>query len=81
VLICLTKAGLTARDAIVAGAQQRQRRLLEQLGNEELEDVPWARQPADRDGAPDARRRERLALIMASNPGTEPLIPRWKVPP
>jgi hypothetical protein len=40
VLICPTKAGLTARDAIVAGAQQRQRRLLEQLGNEELEMFP-----------------------------------------
>jgi hypothetical protein len=31
---------LTARDAIVAGAQQRQWRLLEQLGNEALEMFP-----------------------------------------
>lgn len=35
-LVCLTKAGLAAHDTIVAGAQDRNRRLLEQLGNEEL---------------------------------------------
>ena len=36
-LVCLTKAGLAAHDAIVAGAQERNRRLLEQLSKEELE--------------------------------------------
>jgi DNA-binding MarR family transcriptional regulator len=37
VLVGLTKAGLTAHDAIVAGAQERNRRLLEQLSKEDLE--------------------------------------------
>ncbi len=37
VLVCLTKAGLAAHDAIVAGAQERNRRLLEQLSKDELE--------------------------------------------
>jgi DNA-binding MarR family transcriptional regulator len=37
VLVGLTKAGLTAHDAIVAGAQERNRRLLEQLSRAELE--------------------------------------------
>ena len=37
VLVSLTKAGLAAHDAIVAGAQERNRRLLQQLSNEELE--------------------------------------------
>ena len=32
----LTKAGLAAHDAIVAGSQDRNRRLLEQLGKDEL---------------------------------------------
>ena len=36
VLVCLTRTGLAAHDAIVAGAQERNRRLLEQLGPEEL---------------------------------------------
>jgi DNA-binding MarR family transcriptional regulator len=36
VLVCLTRTGLAALDAIVAGAQERNRRLLEQLGPEEL---------------------------------------------
>ena len=36
VLISLTKAGLAAHDAIVAGAQERNRRLLEQLSKDEL---------------------------------------------
>ena len=36
-LISLTKAGLAAHDAIVAGAQERNRRLLEQLDPQELE--------------------------------------------
>jgi DNA-binding MarR family transcriptional regulator len=35
-LVCLTKAGLAAHDTIVAGAHERNRRLLEQLGKEEL---------------------------------------------
>ncbi|ANW01894.1 MarR family winged helix-turn-helix transcriptional regulator [Bradyrhizobium icense] len=35
-LVCLTKAGLAAHDAIVAGAQERNWRLQEQLGKEEL---------------------------------------------
>jgi DNA-binding MarR family transcriptional regulator len=37
VLVGLTKAGLTAHDAIVAGAQEHNRRLLEQLSKEDLE--------------------------------------------
>jgi DNA-binding MarR family transcriptional regulator len=37
VLVCLTKAGLAAHDAIVAGAQERNRRLLEQLSKDDLE--------------------------------------------
>jgi DNA-binding MarR family transcriptional regulator len=37
VLVCLTKAGLTAHDTIVAGAQERNRRLLEQLSPDQLE--------------------------------------------
>ncbi|MBR0715731.1 MarR family winged helix-turn-helix transcriptional regulator [Bradyrhizobium liaoningense] len=36
VLVSLTKAGLAAHDAIVAGAQERNRLLLEQLSNDEL---------------------------------------------
>jgi len=36
-LVSLTKAGLAAHDAIVAGAQERNRRLLEQLSPEDLE--------------------------------------------
>jgi DNA-binding MarR family transcriptional regulator len=36
-LVCLTKAGLAAHDVIVAGAQERNRRLLEALNKEELE--------------------------------------------
>jgi len=35
-LVCLTKAGLAAHDAIVAGAQERNRRLLEQLDKDEF---------------------------------------------
>jgi DNA-binding MarR family transcriptional regulator len=37
VLVCLTRTGLAAHDAIVAGAQERNRRLLEQLGRDESE--------------------------------------------
>ena len=37
VLVCLTRAGLAAHDAIVAGAQERGRRLLEGLSQDELE--------------------------------------------
>jgi DNA-binding MarR family transcriptional regulator len=36
-LVCLTKAGLVAHDAIVTGAQERNRRLLEQLGPDDLQ--------------------------------------------
>ena len=36
VLVCLTRTGLAAHDTIVAGAQERNRRLLEQLSQEEL---------------------------------------------
>ena len=35
-LVCLTRTGLAAHDAIVAGAQERNLRLLEQLSQEEL---------------------------------------------
>ncbi|MDH2381717.1 MarR family transcriptional regulator [Bradyrhizobium sp. CER78] len=36
-LVSLTRAGLAAHDAIVAGAQERNRRLLEQLSPQDLE--------------------------------------------
>jgi DNA-binding MarR family transcriptional regulator len=36
-LVCLTKAGLAAHDTIVAGAQERNRRLLEALSKADLE--------------------------------------------
>jgi DNA-binding MarR family transcriptional regulator len=36
VLVCLTRAGLTAHDAIVGGAMERNQRLLEQLGKDDL---------------------------------------------
>jgi DNA-binding MarR family transcriptional regulator len=36
VLVCLTRTGLAAHDAIVAGAQERNRRLLEQFSPEDL---------------------------------------------
>jgi len=36
-LVCLTRTGLAAHDAIVAGAQERNRRLLEQLSKDDLE--------------------------------------------
>ena len=35
-LVCLTKAGLAAHDTIVAGAQERNQRLLEQLSKDEF---------------------------------------------
>ena len=35
-LICLAKAGLAAHDTLVAGAQERNRRLLEQLSKDEF---------------------------------------------
>src|SRR6476646_8115826 len=37
VLVCLSRTGLVAHDAIVAGAQERNRRLLEHLSAEDLE--------------------------------------------
>lgn len=37
VLVSLTRAGLAAHDAIVAGAQERNRRLLQQLSKDEFE--------------------------------------------
>jgi hypothetical protein len=37
VLVCLTRAGLAAHDAIVTGAQERNGRLLAQLSHSELE--------------------------------------------
>ena len=36
VLVCLTRSGLIAHDAMVAGALERNQRLLEQLGNEDV---------------------------------------------
>ena len=36
VLVCLTRTGLAAHDAIVAGAQERNRRLLEQMSEGDL---------------------------------------------
>src|ERR1700736_430555 len=36
VLVCLTRAGLTAHDVIVGGAMERNQRLLEQLGKDDL---------------------------------------------
>ena len=37
VLVCLSRTGLVAHDGIVAGAQERNRRLLEHLSAEDLE--------------------------------------------
>lgn len=39
VLVCLTRNGLAAHDAIVAGAMERNQRLLEQLGKGEIADL------------------------------------------
>jgi DNA-binding MarR family transcriptional regulator len=39
VLVSLTKSGLAAHDAIVAGAMERNQRLLEQLGEDEIADL------------------------------------------
>jgi len=36
VLVCLTGTGLVAHDAMVAGALERNQRLLEELGKEEM---------------------------------------------
>ena len=36
VLVCLTRTGLVAHDAMVTGALERNHRLLEQLGKEEV---------------------------------------------
>jgi len=36
VLVCLTRTGLVAHDAMVAGALERNQRLLEELGTEEM---------------------------------------------
>jgi hypothetical protein len=35
-LVCLSRTGLVAHDTIVAGAQERNRRLLEQLSKDDL---------------------------------------------
>jgi DNA-binding MarR family transcriptional regulator len=39
VLVCLTRTGLAAHDTIVAGALERNQRLLEQLGPQEVADL------------------------------------------
>jgi DNA-binding MarR family transcriptional regulator len=39
VLVCLTRSGLAAHDAIVAGAMERNQRLLEQLDPQEVADL------------------------------------------
>jgi DNA-binding MarR family transcriptional regulator len=39
VLVCLTRNGLAAHDAIVAGAMERNQRLLERLGKGEIADL------------------------------------------
>src|SRR6266704_3090208 len=39
-LVCLTKAGLAAHDTIVAGAQERNRRPMEQLSKAEFKQLP-----------------------------------------
>jgi DNA-binding MarR family transcriptional regulator len=39
VLVCLTRSGLAAHDAIVAGALERNQRLLEQLDSQEVSDL------------------------------------------
>ena len=36
VLVCLTRTGLVAHDAMVVGALERNQRLLEELGTEEM---------------------------------------------
>src|SRR5258705_9288794 len=47
-LVCLTKAGLAAHDTIVAGAQERNRRLLEQLTKDEFKGLLGQIEPLTR---------------------------------
>ena len=62
VLVCLTRTGLAAHDAIVAGAQERNRRLLEQLGARRAGGAARPDRSPDRHCRRDARRRERSEL-------------------
>ena len=62
VLVCLTRTGLAAHDAIVAGAQERNRRLLEQLSADELAVLLGPDRSPDRNRRRNARRREGFEL-------------------
>ena len=61
-LVCLTKAGLAAHDTIVAGAQERNRRLLEQLSKDEFKVLLDQIDRLHRHRRPDARGREKPGL-------------------
>ena len=50
VLVSLTRSGLAAHDAIVAGALERNQRLLEQLGPQEVLDAARPHRPPDPQG-------------------------------
>ncbi len=71
VLVCLTRTGLAAHDAIVAGAQERNRRLLEQLSEDESGDAARPDRSPDRNRCRNARRRERFGLTVGPNSGHE----------
>ena len=62
VLVCLTKTGLAAHDTIVAGAQERNRRLLEQLEQGRAGGAARPDRSPDRHRRPDARGREEPGL-------------------
>ena len=64
VLVCLTRTGLAAHETIVAGAQERNQRLLEQLGEDEAGDAAGAYRPPDRYRRQDARGRKRPGADM-----------------
>ena len=70
VLVCLTRTGLAAHDAIVAGAQERNRRLLEQLSAGRAGGAARPDRSPDRNRCRNARRRERFGLTVGPIPGT-----------
>ena len=65
-LVCLTQAGLAAHDTIVAGAQDRNRRLLEQLEQGRTGGAARPDRSPHRHGRPDARGREGSGLKLPS---------------
>ena len=81
VLVCLTRTGLAAHDAIVAGAQERNRRLLEQLSEEDLASAARPDRSPDRNRRRDARRREGFGLTVGPNSGHGMAAARWLARP